>query len=438
MAQSKAHGNVRKLGNVINAKDPTYGAVGDNSHDDSTAIQAALNAAAVAGAGACVYLPQGTYKIGTTTLTPPANVTLQGESRESTFINYSGTSSAIDIAGVSRVTLRDFRLTPGSSATAICINIRTTTSNVRWCKLENLELSGDAVVAGQKGIQFVATGPQIGTDNWFKDINLFSIDKPVTRTDTEGNVWSGINIDTWGATAGATAINSRTHAEFMQARIAGIPAGGTGVGYAQASNDNIDNVSVDIGSGQTALNFTGTANTIVLSRTGNTTPVGTIVAGNTLIEGFIGAVVQNLAKSAAAVAAPADTNSNTLATITVPANVMGVKGVVRCRAYFSYTNNANSKTLRIKFGGTTIIAVARTTQQSSYFDFSVGNRGVTNSQVATGLYGAHGDNTITTFSSTTTAAIDTTAAVSIILEVQKATGGDTITLESYEFDLVRP
>ena len=46
-------------GSTYNVKD--YGAVGNGSHDDAPAIQAAINAAA---AGGTVYVPAGTYKVG--------------------------------------------------------------------------------------------------------------------------------------------------------------------------------------------------------------------------------------------------------------------------------------------------------------------------------------------------------------------------------------
>ena len=51
---------------IINVKETTYGAVGDGSTDDTTAIQAAIDAANTAGAW--VYFPPGTYKV-TSTLT---------------------------------------------------------------------------------------------------------------------------------------------------------------------------------------------------------------------------------------------------------------------------------------------------------------------------------------------------------------------------------
>lgn len=52
----------------------TYGAIGDGAHDDTSAIQAALNAAPIGG---IVYLPAGTYKT-TAPLTIPPQITLLG------------------------------------------------------------------------------------------------------------------------------------------------------------------------------------------------------------------------------------------------------------------------------------------------------------------------------------------------------------------------
>lgn len=46
---------------VVNVKD--FGAIGDGVHDDTTEIQAALNAIANGPSGAVLYLPAGVYRI---------------------------------------------------------------------------------------------------------------------------------------------------------------------------------------------------------------------------------------------------------------------------------------------------------------------------------------------------------------------------------------
>jgi hypothetical protein len=77
---SKARSNVWKLRDIINVKDPAYGAKGDGVTDDTAAIVAAIAAAAaaVSGAtGAAVYFPTGTYMISST-ITLPNRVALHG------------------------------------------------------------------------------------------------------------------------------------------------------------------------------------------------------------------------------------------------------------------------------------------------------------------------------------------------------------------------
>ena len=58
---------------VVNVKDPAYGAKGDGTTDDTAAIQAALTA----GAGKDVLGPAGTYLVSSS-LTVPANTRFAG------------------------------------------------------------------------------------------------------------------------------------------------------------------------------------------------------------------------------------------------------------------------------------------------------------------------------------------------------------------------
>lgn len=63
MTTSKAAGNVAKLRDQINVRDPAYGAKGDGVTDDTVAIQAALTYAAQNNAK--VYFPRGVYLVST-------------------------------------------------------------------------------------------------------------------------------------------------------------------------------------------------------------------------------------------------------------------------------------------------------------------------------------------------------------------------------------
>lgn len=73
------------MSRVFNVRDAPYGAVGNGTHDDTAAIQAAINAASANPnlSGGCVYFPPGVYKY-TTALTTPQLVSLLGDAPEVT------------------------------------------------------------------------------------------------------------------------------------------------------------------------------------------------------------------------------------------------------------------------------------------------------------------------------------------------------------------
>lgn len=83
-------------GASVNVKD--YGAVGDGSTDDTTAIQAAITAVATTGQG--LYISAGTYKI-TAVLTSAGHLNMFGDGEES-ILDFSGitsSSSGITVTG---------------------------------------------------------------------------------------------------------------------------------------------------------------------------------------------------------------------------------------------------------------------------------------------------------------------------------------------------
>jgi len=92
-----------RLRDMISVKD--FGAVGDGTTNDVTAIQAAITAAAarpssgsIAGlggiSGATVYFPSGVYRINSG-ITIPDGVKLLGSGERATVINYYGSGSAV-------------------------------------------------------------------------------------------------------------------------------------------------------------------------------------------------------------------------------------------------------------------------------------------------------------------------------------------------------
>lgn len=90
-----------RLQRGINAKND-YGAKGDGVTDDATALQNALNAAALAGGG-IVFLPRGTYIVGTT-ITVPANVRLEGAGWMTTILKAKNSSNIVVLEGANYAT----------------------------------------------------------------------------------------------------------------------------------------------------------------------------------------------------------------------------------------------------------------------------------------------------------------------------------------------
>ena len=95
---------------VYNVKAAAYGAAGDGSHDDTAAIQGAMDDAA----GGTVFIPPGIYKI-TNKLSLPSNIVVQGCGRASILKAYFATERNCLlkndwVSGNAGIVLRDFRL----------------------------------------------------------------------------------------------------------------------------------------------------------------------------------------------------------------------------------------------------------------------------------------------------------------------------------------
>jgi hypothetical protein len=165
------------------------------------------------------------------------------------------------------------------------------------------------------------------------------------------------------------------------------------------------------------------------------TSVGTAAITGGSITGVSG-VPYVLGASGVAVSGAADTNENTLATITIPANAMGASGVLRIDTLWTHTNSANNKILRVRLGGgagTAYAAFTVTTVATTHGFTIIYNRGVANSQVGTSTAPS-----ATSGSALITSAVDTTSATTIVITGQKASAGETLTLESYCVELLKP
>lgn len=139
-----------------------------------------------------------------------------------------------------------------------------------------------------------------------------------------------------------------------------------------------------------------------------------------------------LGASAVAATHTGDTLEAVLATVALPAGAVGANGILRVTSTWSYTNSANTKTPRIRLGGTTgsvVLGPGVTTTASLVVQRLIQNRNAQNSQVALGSANAN------SFASSTgaplTTSVDLSAAQDLVFSGQLANAGETITLEAY-------
>jgi hypothetical protein len=132
------------------------------------------------------------------------------------------------------------------------------------------------------------------------------------------------------------------------------------------------------------------------------------------------------------------TSETVVASCSVAAGAPGSNGSLRVTTNWEATNNANAKTIRVRYSGSAGVAflsanitstagcsaVTHIGQNNSTFAQVGSSRVITTSGVATGN------------SQGSTAAADTAAATSLVITAQKGTGTDTLTLQSYIIELL--
>jgi len=134
----------------------------------------------------------------------------------------------------------------------------------------------------------------------------------------------------------------------------------------------------------------------------------------------------------AAVVLTGTTSGVTLATITIPAGLMGANGKLKIYPLWSTTNNANVKTLRAVFGGSTCTTMTSQSVPNNSGLVIIRNTNSESAQkTSSGLVAGIGSS----FGSIASTTIDTTAATNITITGQLAVGTDTLTLEDLFVEL---
>lgn len=141
---------------------------------------------------------------------------------------------------------------------------------------------------------------------------------------------------------------------------------------------------------------------------------------------------QVLAVQNTQVVAPANTNENTLFSFTVPANSMGPNGVLKVSYITSCTNSANSKSVKVKLGGTTFQTSTVTAVTGVAIMTSIRNRNATNSQMAANSAVGDASGSV----GLNTGSIDTTQDQILSITGTKASAADALALESVIVELI--
>lgn len=142
-----------------------------------------------------------------------------------------------------------------------------------------------------------------------------------------------------------------------------------------------------------------------------------------------------LGKNGTEPACPADTTEDILATISVPANILGPMGCLRVRTLWQVSNNANVKTARVRLGGiggTDYLNLPLTGIQGASSEVIIFNQNDVAHQVgsAVGGYSSTGGFG-TTANVVTRSTVDTSAATTLVITGQKATAGDSLSLVAW-------
>lgn len=162
----------------------------------------------------------------------------------------------------------------------------------------------------------------------------------------------------------------------------------------------------------------GARNIVIVSTDLAPAPVATVPTNGTLLT----------AASAGAV-----TTEEKLFSVLIPGGSLGTKGVITFKAFWSYTNSANQKNLRVRHGtaddlnGTQYFNYAATTSASVVTLMDIVNRNSQSSQLGgpTSLSSGLGN----TSGALITGTVNTANDSYLVFSGQKANAGETITLE---------
>lgn len=139
-------------GATFNVRD--YGAVGNNTNDDTSAFQAALTAINANGGG-CLRIPKGSYKLTATLTYPGSYLKIEGDGPSVTVLRPTNTATNMLTIDGAWVTLKDFSVEPvGTFTNGYLFEFKTTSGNIN---MYNVTTFGGYSIVGFTGANCAQT-----------------------------------------------------------------------------------------------------------------------------------------------------------------------------------------------------------------------------------------------------------------------------------------
>lgn len=355
---------------VFNVKDPRWGAKGDGATDDTTAIQAAINACA--SNGCVVYIPAGNYKItgaGLTITTGGVVLVGQGVSMTDsgsaplslTSLNYTGTGAAITAGSTTMTAFQHGNVIQGIGivGTASCTNGLRFASNASTWYVDRFRVE-DVFVANCTGASAAGIKVDYAVTGYFRRVYALAnttgfLVTGGTTLDFDGilariNTTYGFQVT--GGVSSVSGLTIRGQSVFESNVNDGFNMDSTSAAHGRVAieHSRFENNNTSPGGGNYQLTFTGAVNTTKTLTLSDLAFATTNQTGDIFLDYVNGGLLSNIFSGAGAGKVGLKLNSTNAATLAA-FNVVASGGSVDPDARLTLNWSGSTLTLLTALAG---------------------------------------------------------------------------------------